>query len=650
MDAQFHRFLSDIAYMIPSDTQEIEGLDSVIKHLWAVAPATQLKLLSSRALLKKTVMKYGKDPETMNAMVDDCVRIHPIALSCLEDESRFPLDPGCDRLPALQNSVDGEGADDTEEAARLAPLENRGEQPPEPPEPGAARRGESQTLPPEQLDAPAADPRALHPADAESASQVPPPPLPLPDAEPRKPRQPRQPRCAARIAKLLITSYPESGPSVDWVVSLLVGGAPSEDCWIICHRFNRGYWLAEARLIADSMNRRVVRLLTPLAFSSLAEVCETIHPRVRDCRVRRAAVQIGIARILWDRDSMVEASLGIFEHTADASKSCRCKREPYRRRAAGPGVILDDASAPEGAPDSTGDDNDDEGDDIDDEELLDALWKELSEDRPEEPDDDEDENAKHAKEKTRFEVLAEAAAAEARGRGGRGDDDAPKEIHIADDDARLFGEFEESEMAAQSAAATAAERTEADVDRRARAASERDPFLEHAPHEAECEAILGEALEAHVVAVQAELGGGEHDVPPAAAIESGRVVDAMSRWANGLTETTYALNRLTSPEFSILANRGISLVLISDPDEDDSGPALRWIFWDDHVRGEGRPLDIIGVDGDWTIPYRRPIGDSRQNECSCPNFIFSCLERDNCEDFLGCQSAMAKQQVNPAEA
>ena len=80
-----HFFLVCVVRQLSSDTQEIEGINSIIKHIKDVAPSIGLFLLNARTINKKTLDLSSGDPEQV---VRALVLNHDQGLSVLKDIKR----------------------------------------------------------------------------------------------------------------------------------------------------------------------------------------------------------------------------------------------------------------------------------------------------------------------------------------------------------------------------------------------------------------------------------------------------------------------------------------------------------------------------------------------------------------------------------
>eukprot|EP00959_Pyramimonas_sp_CCMP1952_P164666 3441902-Pyramimonas_sp.AAC.1 len=59
LDDDVYSFLQNLSLMWFGDTQEIEGCNSIVKHVGRLAPNISLPLLSSRITIKKAVAKLA---------------------------------------------------------------------------------------------------------------------------------------------------------------------------------------------------------------------------------------------------------------------------------------------------------------------------------------------------------------------------------------------------------------------------------------------------------------------------------------------------------------------------------------------------------------------------------------------------------------
>ena len=80
-----YRFLRDVAHMHHTDTQEIEGINSIVKHCMKLAPSMHVDLLSARIQIKKEINEYATTSygahqpvaaATHEALVDAVVQQH----------------------------------------------------------------------------------------------------------------------------------------------------------------------------------------------------------------------------------------------------------------------------------------------------------------------------------------------------------------------------------------------------------------------------------------------------------------------------------------------------------------------------------------------------------------------------------------------
>ena len=85
LNEKLYDLLLDIAVYWMIDTQEIEGWHNIVRHICALAPAIQWKLLAARTGLKKELVKYDRE-ELREWFLDQCVDHHSAAVACLRDE------------------------------------------------------------------------------------------------------------------------------------------------------------------------------------------------------------------------------------------------------------------------------------------------------------------------------------------------------------------------------------------------------------------------------------------------------------------------------------------------------------------------------------------------------------------------------------
>ena len=112
IDALFFQLLRDFFNLLPIETQEVEGTNSMIKKTYQIAPAIKLPLMSDRILIKKalaTKVISGETPaERWQSRMDAlefAVENRSFALEqCLGDRRTMVMDPRTDSMP--QSSVD----------------------------------------------------------------------------------------------------------------------------------------------------------------------------------------------------------------------------------------------------------------------------------------------------------------------------------------------------------------------------------------------------------------------------------------------------------------------------------------------------------------------------------------------------------------
>ncbi|CAK0878364.1 unnamed protein product [Prorocentrum cordatum] len=76
IDAQAWRLFLALSHMISSDTQEIEGMNGIVKSVLSMAPNAGLELLSTRTLLKKSLATMSRSPAGLDNAIKDCVDNH----------------------------------------------------------------------------------------------------------------------------------------------------------------------------------------------------------------------------------------------------------------------------------------------------------------------------------------------------------------------------------------------------------------------------------------------------------------------------------------------------------------------------------------------------------------------------------------------
>jgi len=91
LDAQLHRLFALLGHALPADTQDIEGINSIIKHQLHSFPSIGLELLNSRVLAKKTSAREYKSGEMIEEEVQKCIADHESACLALHDRERYFL-------------------------------------------------------------------------------------------------------------------------------------------------------------------------------------------------------------------------------------------------------------------------------------------------------------------------------------------------------------------------------------------------------------------------------------------------------------------------------------------------------------------------------------------------------------------------------
>ena len=95
LDPDLYKLFVRVSRLMAVDTQEIEGLNSVIKHVIGRSPSIGLELLSSRVASKKVlsdVITARPGPETLAAVenrVQECAAIRDEACKALQDRDRY---------------------------------------------------------------------------------------------------------------------------------------------------------------------------------------------------------------------------------------------------------------------------------------------------------------------------------------------------------------------------------------------------------------------------------------------------------------------------------------------------------------------------------------------------------------------------------
>ncbi len=106
-------FLKTLFLCWPTDTQEIEGVNSIISRMVSLAPAIQLPLLSARITVKKALgtlrSKTKADTHTArNEFIKDSCQTHAFAnmtLNEMSTEMRFAIPVPADYPPCSSSRV-----------------------------------------------------------------------------------------------------------------------------------------------------------------------------------------------------------------------------------------------------------------------------------------------------------------------------------------------------------------------------------------------------------------------------------------------------------------------------------------------------------------------------------------------------------------
>ena len=88
--------LADISSLWRLDTQEIEGVNSLIKKMTGDSPNMNLELLSARVTIKKTMSAKLTTHEERQQGADACIEHHAAAKEFVTDESRWTEPTGND--------------------------------------------------------------------------------------------------------------------------------------------------------------------------------------------------------------------------------------------------------------------------------------------------------------------------------------------------------------------------------------------------------------------------------------------------------------------------------------------------------------------------------------------------------------------------
>ena len=116
LDDELFDMLSVLAGNFLIDSDEIEGMNGVIKHMAKTSPNIQIKLMSSRLMIKQTLTPRKLSLDERRAIVSYAANNHHVINDVPEPRGRFAI---CDNphrvgLPALADAADaadGDGAD-----------------------------------------------------------------------------------------------------------------------------------------------------------------------------------------------------------------------------------------------------------------------------------------------------------------------------------------------------------------------------------------------------------------------------------------------------------------------------------------------------------------------------------------------------------
>lgn len=345
----FH-LIQAVCRMMTCDTQEIEGMNSIIKHAIHHAPAIHLPLLNSRVLIKKSLTDLGQSSDALDKIVRQCVEAHSIGQAALEDPGRYygyeleptpiqgppaplPLQDSAGELPRVGENPDG--------AADGQPGQHPGHQP----EQDGQRQSRDE---------------------------------PGPDVEPEQPQRKRRRRrrlseftpeeLAQRCIVLLIGMFRSLSSSLQpgatrAVLFTLVDTSTSQvvrrEGYVIAFKYYSTLWAAKAA--AD--DRDYVQINRPLEFVPLLDVFQRLHETLNSASPSLDVV-VSEVRLLWDLPSLRCASVGVpgpADMTLSFREHCCCKRQAAQREQPG-----QREQVPQRAPL-----------DLIDSDLLDGLWHAL---------------------------------------------------------------------------------------------------------------------------------------------------------------------------------------------------------------------------------------------------------------------------------
>ncbi|CAK0870089.1 unnamed protein product, partial [Prorocentrum cordatum] len=91
LDGQLYKLLVDVSELCPIDTDEIEGISGMIKHMSRTSPSIQLKLMSSRVVIKKQLQPRACSIEDRKRIISCAVRNHHAIADIQKEVGRFDL-------------------------------------------------------------------------------------------------------------------------------------------------------------------------------------------------------------------------------------------------------------------------------------------------------------------------------------------------------------------------------------------------------------------------------------------------------------------------------------------------------------------------------------------------------------------------------
>lgn len=103
LDPELYCFLTELSREVPLDTQEIEGMNSMIKHMSRLAPNIQLPLLSSRIQIKKTYSDQLARRDARKTIIAKAIEWHDKAKT-KPDSQLFVCEQGVEAVQAVQGT------------------------------------------------------------------------------------------------------------------------------------------------------------------------------------------------------------------------------------------------------------------------------------------------------------------------------------------------------------------------------------------------------------------------------------------------------------------------------------------------------------------------------------------------------------------